>query len=156
MYLLMQVFDSAAVRVVPEAARAANGGGGRIGLGRGRSGGGGGARKGNGFDDRPIGGLGAKRTAAGGSSWRDKSEQFRQAMRAARGVTAAIKAGVNPRDIPMAPSVPDPSLILCPHCGRRFNEKAAERHIPKCQDIRAKPTMLRAGGGRGGGRHGRF
>ena len=44
-------------------------------------------------------------------------------------------------------SAPDPSLILCPHCGRRFNETAAERHIPKCQDIRAKPSRRMAGAG---------
>lgn len=44
-------------------------------------------------------------------------------------------------------SAPDPSLVPCPHCGRRFNEHAAERHIPKCQDIRAKPNRLMAGAG---------
>ena len=37
-----------------------------------------------------------------------------------------------------APSAPDSSLVPCPHCGRRFNENAAERHIPKCNDIKAK------------------
>ena len=35
----------------------------------------------------------------------------------------------------------------CPHCGRRFNALAAERHIPKCQAISAKPKMLTRGGG---------
>ena len=25
-----------------------------------------------------------------------------------------------------------PVLVLCPYCGRKFSEKAAERHIPKC------------------------
>ena len=43
----------------------------------------------------------------------------------------------------------------CPHCGRRFNEKAAERHIPKCQTIKAQPKMLRRGQGRAGGMGGR-
>lgn len=27
----------------------------------------------------------------------------------------------------------------CPHCHRRFNKKAAERHIPRCQNIQHKP-----------------
>ncbi|MEW5305258.1 MAG: hypothetical protein WDW36_007813 [Sanguina aurantia] len=39
--------------------------------------------------------------------------------------------------------------ILCPHCGRRFAEMAADRHIPKCKDQFAKPNRLNAGGGRG-------
>ena len=36
----------------------------------------------------------------------------------------------------------------------RFNEKAAERHIPVCTNIRAKPTMLKRGLGGGGGVNG--
>jgi len=38
----------------------------------------------------------------------------------------------------VVPSAPDSSLVPCPHCGRRFNATAAERHIPKCNDIKAK------------------
>ena len=37
--------------------------------------------------------------------------------------------------------------VECPTCGRKFSDVAAERHIPKCADIRAKPKMLRAGAG---------
>ena len=33
------------------------------------------------------------------------------------------------------------------HCGRRFNAMAAERHIPKCTSIMAKPKTLARGGG---------
>jgi len=40
-------------------------------------------------------------------------------------------------------------LVPCPHCGRSYNERAAERHIPRCADIRAKPSRLARGGGRG-------
>lgn len=39
-----------------------------------------------------------------GKDWRAQSEQFRAAMRAARGVTQAMKAGTNPADIPFVPS----------------------------------------------------
>ena len=77
-------------------------------------------------------------------NWKSKSEHFRAAMRAARNPGA-----------PAAPAGPDPSLTPCPHCGRRFNEKAAERHIPKCQSIKAQPKMLRRGQGRAGGVGGR-
>lgn len=67
--------------------------------------------------------------------WRAQSESFREALRAAKGVN--IKPFV------------DPSLVPCPNCSRRFNIKAAERHIPVCSKIIAKPTMLRRGTGRG-------
>ena len=36
----------------------------------------------------------------------------------------------------------------------RFNAKAADRHIPVCTNIRAKPTMLKRGLGGGGGVNG--
>lgn len=35
-------------------------------------------------------------------------------------------------DLPPPPPSTNPDYIQCPHCGRRFNEAAAERHIPKC------------------------
>ena len=41
------------------------------------------------------------------------------------------------------------SLVPCPYCGRSFSETAAERHIPKCQDIIHKPSRLMAGSGTG-------
>lgn len=53
------------------------------------------------------------------------------------------------RDIPLFQSdVPD-DRVECPHCGRKFAELVAERHIPKCSDIKAKPNFLGAGAGRG-------
>ena len=84
--------------------------------------------------------------------WKQQSKMFRESMRAARQVTVALESGA-----PLPPpikSAPDPSLVLCPHCGRRFNEKAADRHIPQCQNIKAKPTMLKRGVGGGGGVNG--
>lgn len=97
-----------------------------------------------GAEDKPVGGG----KAGGNSAWRAKSNAFREAMKAARAVAKAQKEG-GPLPPPSAPSEPDPSYIQCPNCGRRFNEKAAERHIPKCKDIKAKPTSLRRGTGRG-------
>lgn len=44
----------------------------------------------------------------------------------------------------LAPSI---DLIECPTCHRRFNETAAERHIPMCSNIVAKPKRLTRGGG---------
>lgn len=41
----------------------------------------------------------------------------------------------------------------CPHCGRKFNDIAAQRHIPHCQN-KAKESAMRVGPVRGGGRGG--
>ena len=79
--------------------------------------------------------------------WRDQSSAFREAMKNARAVTAALATGGPMPDA--VPSAPDPSLVQCPHCARRFNATAAERHIPKCTSIKAKPTMLKAGSRQG-------
>lgn len=64
--------------------------------------------------------------------WKQKSEQFRNAISQARACGEAEKKG-----LPMPAAAPsDPSLddrIECPHCNRKFNEDVAERHIPKCK-----------------------
>ena len=83
------------------------------------------------------------------TKWEQKSNQLREAMKAARQYKEDIANNVDPslRAPPPPPSAPDPSLIPCPNCGRSFGEQAAERHIPKCASIRAKPTMLKKGAG---------
>lgn len=101
--------------------------------------------------------LTAEETTVGGAEqkkakWKAESNAFRDAMRAARNAAKAEASGA-PLP-PMQPSAPDPSLIPCPHCGRRFSEKAGERHIPQCQNIRAKPTSLKRGTGGAGGKIG--
>ena len=73
------------------------------------------------------------------SKWKQQSDMFRQAMKSSRDVTKALESGA-PLP-PSVPSAPDPSLVPCPHCGRRFNGKAADRHIPQCQNIKAKPKV---------------
>lgn len=103
--------------------------------------------------------------AAKKAKWKAKSSAFRDAMRAAREYKAAKAAGmcvhrlcrgslcgcvavcgivadivwiVGSDPPPIAASAPDPSFVPCPNCGRTFNEKAAERHIPRCKNIIAK------------------
>ena len=101
------------------------------------------------YEEQPVGGMSAAQKKA---KWKQDSIAFREAMKAARDVTKAIASGA-----PLPPpviSAPDPSLIPCPHCGRRFNAKAAERHIPQCVNIRAKPSVLKRGAGGGGGVNG--
>ncbi|GIL72949.1 hypothetical protein Vretimale_4597 [Volvox reticuliferus] len=96
------------------------------------------------------GGPGDFRGGGGKPAWKAQSEQLRQAMREMRKVGAALARGEDIRNIPHVPSAPDPSLVQCPNCGRRFNAQAAERHIPRCASIISKPKFLKAGTGGAG------
>ena len=84
------------------------------------------------------------------TSWRNRSLQLRQAMRNKNGsaslsstmsTTASSGGGVV--------LAAGEDLVPCPHCNRTFNQKAADRHIPKCSEIRAKPKLLLRGSGKG-------
>jgi hypothetical protein len=87
-----------------------------------------------------------------GGKWKEQSNAFREAMKHARLVAQAEKNG-GPMPV-MVASAPDPSLVPCPNCGRTFNERAAERHIPQCKNIKAQPKSLLRGTGGAGGRAG--
>ncbi|CAK1583343.1 unnamed protein product [Parnassius mnemosyne] len=69
------------------------------------------------------------------STWRQKHEEFIQAIRAAKQVQAHLKAGGKLSDLPPPPPSENPDYVQCPHCNRRFNQAAAERHIPKCANF---------------------
>ncbi|XP_075048167.1 zinc finger C2HC domain-containing protein 1C [Mixophyes fleayi] len=73
------------------------------------------------------------------SSWRQKHESFLRTLQQARAVQNVISRGGKLSDLP--PSLPEENLdyVSCPHCLRRFNPRAAERHIPKCETIKSKP-----------------
>jgi len=66
------------------------------------------------------------------AKWKEKSEQFRNAIQQARACGEAEKKGLPmPEAVPTNPSLDD--RVECPHCLRKFNEDVAERHIPKCE-----------------------
>ncbi|KRX08975.1 hypothetical protein PPERSA_08178 [Pseudocohnilembus persalinus] len=60
------------------------------------------------------------------SKWKQRSEQFRQAMRSCR------KAEDGGQYVPQEPV--DDGLTQCPTCGRKFNDTAAKRHMPICAE----------------------
>ncbi|CAJ1082389.1 zinc finger C2HC domain-containing protein 1A [Xyrichtys novacula] len=70
------------------------------------------------------------------SNWRKKHEDFIATIRAAKGVTQAMKDG-GPLPPPPPPTY-DPDYVQCPYCQRRFNESAADRHIKFCQEQAAR------------------
>nr|NP_001262302.1 uncharacterized protein Dmel_CG42675, isoform G [Drosophila melanogaster]AGB95685.1 uncharacterized protein Dmel_CG42675, isoform G [Drosophila melanogaster] len=69
------------------------------------------------------------------NNWRKKHEDFIQSIRAAKQVKAHLARGGKLSDLPPPPPSENPDYVQCPHCGRRFNEQAAERHIPKCVNM---------------------
>ncbi len=73
--------------------------------------------------------------------WKAESLSFRNAVRQARLIAKAEQKSKS-TGIPLHALLPtnsrydipdaiEATYIPCPHCGRSFNEKAAERHIPK-------------------------
>lgn len=73
------------------------------------------------------------------SNWRKKHEEFIAAIREAKKVQAFLAKGGKLSDLPPPPPSENPDYIQCPHCSRRFNQSAAERHIPKCANMQHKP-----------------
>ncbi|XP_031831846.1 uncharacterized protein LOC116426686 isoform X3 [Nomia melanderi] len=79
------------------------------------------------------------------SNWRRKHEDFINAIRSAKQVQAHLAAGGKLSDLPPPPASDTSDYIQCPHCGRKFNKAAAERHIPKCEHmLHNKPIHSRA------------
>lgn len=70
------------------------------------------------------------------TAWRAQHEDFINTVRAARGVTKAIERG-EPLPPPPPPSL-NPDYVQCPYCARRFNQKAAERHINFCKEQQSR------------------
>ena len=87
------------------------------------------------------------------SKWKSESNALRLAMSAAK---PKNQSDSNSDDSPSGSQHGDTNVVVesaarheddglqpCPHCSRRFNAKAADRHIPQCQDIRAQPKSLK-------------
>ncbi|CAH0550015.1 unnamed protein product [Brassicogethes aeneus] len=74
----------------------------------------------------------AKQSSASKKDWRKAHEEFIAAIRSAKQTQAHLAKGGKLSDLPPPPPSSNPDYVQCPHCGRRFNESAAERHIPKC------------------------
>ena len=83
--------------------------------------------------------------------WKRDRNALRDAMRAGMELQEAKDAGVPLHLLPPPPPAYDEydDRVQCPHCFRKFNESAAERHIPKCSSIQAKPKTLVRGTGNG-------
>ena len=63
------------------------------------------------------------------SNWKAKHEDFIRTIRAARGEDT-----LDSQSQREAPRFVNPDYVQCDYCSRRFNEAAAERHIPFCKE----------------------
>lgn len=71
------------------------------------------------------------------SDWRKKRQEFIETLRAAKAAQRHLAAGGKLSDLPPPPPMDTSDYIQCPHCGRKFAEAAADRHIPKCKNIKS-------------------
>eukprot|EP01017_Pseudomicrothorax_dubius_P002994 TRINITY_DN10316_c0_g1_i4.p1 TRINITY_DN10316_c0_g1~~TRINITY_DN10316_c0_g1_i4.p1 ORF type:complete len:300 (-),score=87.20 TRINITY_DN10316_c0_g1_i4:105-1004(-) len=80
------------------------------------------------------------------AKWKLQSEAFRAGLRAGRG------GEISQADQKVLAAAAEDTLVHCNHCGRKFNEKAAEKHIPFCANksrmdkIKAGPAPSNLGG----------
>uniref|UniRef100_T1HC91 C2HC/C3H-type domain-containing protein n=1 Tax=Rhodnius prolixus TaxID=13249 RepID=T1HC91_RHOPR len=84
------------------------------------------------------------------SNWRKTHEEFVANIRAARQAQKILEAGGSLADLPPPPPSDTSHLTPCPHCGRKFSEAAASRHIPLCKE-KALRAKMAAPKGRGTG-----
>lgn len=88
-------------------------------------------------DEQPI-----KQTSKA-AKWKAQSEMFRQAMRAVKGPesgSGGAGGGYQP-----APVEQYDDRTECQWCGRKFNDTAAQRHIPSCEQ-KHKANQMKQGG----------
>ena len=89
------------------------------------------------FQAQPAAAAAASAGAAKKGDWRKKREEFIAVLRAAKEAQRHVAAGGKLSDLPPPPPMDTSDYIRCPHCGRKFSESAADRHIPKCKDIKS-------------------
>ncbi|NXM66538.1 ZC21C protein, partial [Serilophus lunatus] len=73
------------------------------------------------------------------NNWKQKHEALIQTMCQARQLQQALAKGGKVSDLPPLPPINNPDYIACTYCGCQFAPRAAERHIPKCRNIKNKP-----------------
>ncbi|XP_074661422.1 uncharacterized protein LOC141914047 isoform X2 [Tubulanus polymorphus] len=78
-------------------------------------------------------------------NWRAQHEDFIKSIRYAKKLSQVEAAGGKISDLPPPPPSENPDYVQCPYCERRFNPTTAERHIPKCKDIKARPAPPKKG-----------
>ncbi|NWW57685.1 ZC21C protein, partial [Ifrita kowaldi] len=73
------------------------------------------------------------------NNWKQKHEALIHIVSQARQVQQILAKGGKASDLPPLPPIENPDYVACTYCGRKFAPRAAERHIPKCKNIKNRP-----------------
>mmetsp|Transcript_266 Transcript_266/g.492 ORF Transcript_266/g.492 Transcript_266/m.492 type:complete len:515 (+) Transcript_266:12-1556(+) len=73
--------------------------------------------------------------------WKLQHMEFQKILKAGKGDSSTSSYNMTAEEAEVMEQLD--SRVPCPHCGRKFNETVAERHIPKCRNIINKPTTLK-------------
>ena len=77
------------------------------------------------------------------AKWKVQHEEFQAALKAMKQMKAVQAKGGKISDLPPPPPSNYDHYVLCQHCGRKYAQDVAERHIPKCANIINKPGGIK-------------
>ncbi|NXA98553.1 ZC21C protein, partial [Melanocharis versteri] len=73
------------------------------------------------------------------NNWKQKHEALIHIVSQARQVQQILAKGGKVSDLPPLPPIENSDYVACTYCGRKFAPRVAERHIPKCKNIKNRP-----------------
>lgn len=74
------------------------------------------------------------------ANWRATHNDLLETIKYAKKVSEHTAAGGKITDLPPPPPSTNRDYVQCEFCQRKFAPKVAERHIPKCKEIKARPA----------------
>lgn len=73
------------------------------------------------------------------NNWKQKHEALIRIMSQARQVQQTLAKERKVSDLPPLPPIENSDYVACTYCRRKFAPRVAERHIPKCKNIKNRP-----------------